>query len=334
MKLLRNPEVYSSVIIISIVSAAAVLGAYFAFNKAWIYVLCVCGVLLTIHFATVYRRYKRIAALSADIDRILHGEENIFLECFSEGELAVLQSEIYKMTVRLREQQQKLQNEKIYLADFLADISHQIRTPLTSINLIVTMLSQKDITPEKRVQLVQKLNGLLTRIDWLITALLKMSKIDAGTGVFKTERISLGKFIKQACMPVQIPIEIRGQQLDAEAQGEFTGDIEWSCEAVGNIVKNCMEHTPEGGVITIKAAENALYTEILISDSGKGIAPEDLPHIFERFYKGRASEDKGGFGIGLALARMIITSQNGTVKAYNSAAGGACFEIRFYKGIV
>ena len=151
------------------------------------------------------------------------------------------------------------------------------------------------------------------------------------------------QFLEQACMPLQIPIEIHSQTLDISADGEFTGDISWTGEAVGNIVKNCMEHTPDGGKISLNVKEiptrkisvngtdNAIFTEIVITDSGCGISEDDLPHIFERFYKGTVSDDNGGFGIGLALARMIVTGQNGTIKAENSPDGGARFILRFYK---
>ena len=134
-------------------------------------------------------------------------------------------------------------------------------------------------------------------------------------------------------MTLLIPVELRRQELRIHADGAFRGDLSWTCEAIGNIVKNCMEHTPEGGRIEIDAAENALYSEIIIKDNGTGISPEDLPHIFERFYKGKDSDGKS-FGIGLALSRMIITGQGGTVKAENRKPAGAMFTIRFYKGTV
>lgn len=271
--------------------------------------------------------------MASDINRILHGDVSVPLEQYSEGELAILQSEVYKMTVRLREQQQNLQDDKIYLADSLADISHQIRTPLTSINLLVNFLSEPNISDDRRLKLTHELYGLLSRIDWLITALLKISKLDAGTVQFKTEQISLEELIRKSTSPILVPMELREQILKVEANGEFCGDISWTCEAITNIVKNCMEHTPDGGSLSIIATENALYREIVITDNGCGISAKDLPHIFERFYKG-ANSDKNSFGIGLALARMIITVQNGTVKAENNVPNGAKFTIRFYKGTV
>lgn len=334
MKLMRNAEVYRSMLAFAAISAISAVAVFILDRRFLLLTICICAAFTLTHFITVFLRYRRISRLSADVDRILHGDSQISLDEYSEGELAVLQSEIYKMTVRLREQQHILQEDKVYLADSLADISHQIRTPLTSMNLLVAMLSEQEQSPEKRRELIRRINALLSRIDKLVTELLKMSRLDAGTVVFKKETIPLEELLAQSCMPVQVLTELREQTLEIKADGRFSGDVSWTSEAVGNIVKNCMEHTPNGGKITVHACENPLYTEIIIEDNGRGIAKEDLPHIFERFYKGSSSDENSGFGIGLALARMIITKQNGTVKAENTAPSGARFTIRFYKGTI
>lgn len=226
-----------------------------------------------------------------------------------------------------------MQDDKIYLADSIADISHQIKTPLTSANLLLTFLSDKNISEKRRGELVRELYDLLSRIEWLITALLKMSKLDAGTVQLKQEKISLSELLNKSVATLLVPIELGGQKLILNATGDFYGDVQWTAETISNIVKNCMEHTKSMGKIEITANETPLYSEIVIKDDGSGIAKEDLPHIFERFYKGKNSDDKS-FGIGLALARSIITSQNGTVKAENGKINGAVFTIKFYKGTV
>ena len=183
------------------------------------------------------------------------------------------------------------------------------------------------------MELSRELLSMLSRIDWLITTLLKISKLDAGTVQFAQQDIPLRSLIETAAEPLQIPIELRDQKLSIHAEGNFRGDPSWTEEAVSNIIKNCMEHTPCGGEITVDAVDNALYTQIVIGDTGPGIDKEDLPHIFERFSKGRNS-DSGSYGIGLALARMIVISQNGTLKAENNGNGGAKFTHRFFKSIV
>lgn len=333
MKLLRNPEVKGTLLLYGILAVAATIAAYYLDSQFGLFTFILCVTFILIYWGAAYRRYKHLSELAADVNRILHGDNHISFDKFSEGELGILQSEIYKMTVRLREQQQRLQDDKVYLADSIADISHQIRTPLTTINLLVSFLSESDISDERRLKLTHELYELLSRIDWLITTLLKISKLDAGTVQFKKENMSLESLINQAAAPLLIPMELRAQEFAVKTEGEFSGDISWTCEALGNIVKNCMEHTPDGGRIEIRAMENALYTEIIISDNGKGISKEDLPHVFERFYKGKNSDGKS-FGIGLALARMIVSAQNGTIKVENITPNGAKFTIRFYKGIV
>ncbi|MGO5115799.1 sensor histidine kinase [Candidatus Avoscillospira sp. LCP25S3_F1] len=333
MNLLRNLEICRFLAFHLVLMVLAAVAA-FVWNPAfgW-FTVVLCVLFSALHLLSTRSRYRRIAALSADLDRVLHGQDGVDLDRYEEGELAILQSEIRKMIIRLREQQQNLQQDKVYLADSIADISHQLRTPLTTINLLVSFLSEPDCSTERRLKLARELCGLLSRIDWLITALLKLSKLDAGTVRFRRETLPMAKLLHQAAEPLLVPMELRDQTVTVKADGTFEGDIAWTQEALANVLKNCMEHTPSGGVISVTATETALYREIRIADTGCGIDPVDLPHIFERFYKGKDADDKS-FGIGLALARRIITNQNGTIKAENRPEGGALFTIRFYQGTV
>ena len=333
-QLLRNKEVRISLWIflgITVVfsSAASLLDIRFGILS-----LLMGSCLTAVFLIHSRKRYERLSQLAGDIDRILHGmDASVPLSQYAEGELCILQNELYKMTVRLREQQSALTCEKNALSDSLADISHQIRTPLTTATLLVQSLRNPELDESLRLQRARELLSLLSRIDWLIVTLLKISKLDAGSIQFVPESISLQTLLKQAAEPLQIPIELHKQALHIEAAGSFRGDSQWTKEAISNIVKNCMEHTPQGGSISIIGKENALYTQILISDTGPGIPKEELPHIFERFYKGKES-GKDSFGIGLNLARMIVTRQNGTLKAENNPQGGALFTIRFMKSTI
>ena len=333
MKLLKNKDVLITLILQIVIGIVASVAGFIFNNVAGILAVSLSLVFIIVYYIATYKRYKQIANISKDIDKVLHGDNTISFDDYTEGELSVLHSEIQKMTVRLREQQQKLIDDKVYLADSIADISHQIRTPLTSINLIVQLMSQPDISEDKKRQHIFELKRLLARIDSLITALLKISKLDAKTVQFKPRNLSLEDLINKSCEPLLVPFELRGQELKISAEGGFYGDLDWTCEAIGNIVKNCMEHTPEGGTLEVIAVENPIFSEIVIKDSGTGIDKDDLPHIFERFYKGKNSGDNS-FGVGLALARMIITGQSGTIKAENQKDKGAKFTIRFYKGAV
>ncbi|NLO93032.1 MAG: HAMP domain-containing histidine kinase [Clostridiaceae bacterium] len=332
MSFFRNPEIKKSIIVyVVLVVLLSITGFVFSFDIG-ITVLFVSLFFMFVHFYATYKRYKRIAGLANEINRILHGKDILDLAEYSEGELSILHSELIKLTVQFREQAWALKQDKVYLADSLADISHQIRTPLTSINIITSLLSKPDLTDTRRNELFNELDILLGRIEWLITTLLKISKLDTGTIKLKKEKIMVCDLIKKAIEPIAISLELREQEIHTKILGDETlyGDFGWTVEAVENILKNCMENTQKGSIIRITALENVLYTEITITDNGPGIQKEDLPHLFERFYKGKNSSDQG-FGIGLALARTIIVSQSGTIKAENAPEGGARFTIRFYK---
>lgn len=333
MKLFRNPEIKNNLRWFTLISLIATIIAVKWQVYFGLFTLVLCVLFIAVYLLMANRRHKRISELSESIDKVLHGDNTINFDNCSEGELSILQSELYKMTVCLREQQQMLIADKMYLANSIADISHQIKTPLTSINILVSFLSESNITDERRLSLTTELYDLLTRIDWLIVTLLKISKLDAETIQFKKERISLDELVRKSIAPVLIPMELRGQELCINTKGDFCGDIAWTIEAIGNIVKNCMEHTPESGSISVDALETPLYVQIIISDNGDGIDKDDLPHIFDRFYKGKNSNERS-FGIGLALSRMIVTGQNGTIKAENKSPNGAVFTIRFYKATV
>jgi signal transduction histidine kinase len=335
MGFFRNPEIKLSLKIYFFLTLLATCVGLFLDVSCFILVLFICMIFTFTHLLFSYKRYKGIAKLGLEIDRVLHNKDSIELSEYSEGELAILQNQILKLTVKLREQAYALKQDKIYLADSIADISHQIRTPLTSINIILSILSQSRISEERRQEYIKELEKLILRIDWLISALLKIAKLDAGTARFQRETVNVSQLLKKATSTIAVQMELKNQQLQVRLNGDekYVGDIFWSAEAIENILKNCMEHTQNGGIISISASENVLYTEIIISDNGCGIAKKDLPNIFERFYKGNNST-YSSFGIGLALARMIIINQNGTIKAENAQNGGARFIIRFYKGTV
>lgn len=334
MGFFRNPEIRRELWLFVAVTAVSTAVGFLVFGAAGWLVLGAGLVLSLLHFAASAVRYRRIRELSHDIDAVLHGSEKVRFCDLREGELAILQSEIHKMTIRLRDAADNLEQDKTFLTDSIADISHQLRTPLTSINLIVTMLSADAVTDARRLELTRELKMLLGRIDWMVESLLKMSKIDAGTALFQAETVQVSELVRRAAEPLAVPLDVRGQRFVCEIGAEaFTGDLAWTTEAVGNILKNCMEHTPEGGTITVAARDTGIFTELTVRDTGSGIAPDDLPHLFERFYKGENASENS-FGIGLALARMIVTAQNGAIKAANAPNGGAMFTIRFYKGTI
>ncbi|MBR1780510.1 MAG: HAMP domain-containing histidine kinase [Oscillospiraceae bacterium] len=335
MKLLRNPELkWELAALIGLTAALALLGLLLVSPLCSLLILAAGGGFCGVHLWFARRRYRRMEELSQEISRVLHGQTSVLISESDEGELAVLRSELQKMTVRLREQSDLLQADKLRLTEAIEDIFHQLRTPLTTMNLVASLLREEELTYPRRAQLVRELRRQLERTDWLVETLLKLSKIDAGTARFRADRVSVRAAIDQAAEPLHIPLELRGQTLTIDAKEEcFTGDLSWTAEALSNLLKNCMEHTPAGGAISVTARETALFTEIAVEDNGPGFDREDLPHLFERFYKGKDAGE-GSIGIGLALSRSIVAAQNGTIRAANASGGGARFTVRFYKSVV
>lgn len=331
--MLRNNDTRTALVLGALITAVGTCFGFFHDHAAGIAVLCTGIALCIVFVAASCSRNKKIDRLSDRIDRILYDDSIVVMDSSEEGDLAVLESEIHKMTIRIREQAHALEKDKLFLGDAIADISHQIRTPLTSINLLVSLLHKEGISDAEKRKHLRGIESNMDRIEWLVSSLLKMSKIDSGTAGFKSEKVNLGKLVKKAADPLLISMELHEQVFDYTSSGResFTGDINWTQEAIGNILKNCMEHTPDGGHIEVTGSENVLYTELIIEDNGPGFSESDIPHLFERFYKGTNSSSKVSYGIGLALSRMIIVSQNGTIKAENRKSGGARFVIRFYK---
>ena len=301
------------------------------------------AVALAFFLAVSWSRHRQIRRLTAEIDEVLHGGRSVGFSSCREGDVAVLTNELGKMVARLARTSELLAREKTALADALADVSHQIRTPLTAVGLMLPGIEAAD-DPVRRKRAVCELEALLDRVAWLVTTLLKIAKADAGAMPLSVRPVSVAEVVRRAVAPLATAMDLRDVALvlDLDEDVIFDGDARWTAEAVENIVKNCMEHTPAGGEVRVRASADALATSIVVSDTGPGIAPEDLPHVFERFYRGRAEEAPesgdlrapGGFGVGLALAQALVSAQGGTLRASNGDAGGARFAVCFPKLVV
>src|SRR5688572_6170587 len=290
-------------------------------------------------FALLLAGYRRsisaqVAGLSAYLRQIEAGNYSLDVRDNGEGSFSLLKNDLYKVTVRLREQAELLQKDKTALSNLIADISHQIKTPLTSMGVLADLLAE-DPPEEDRRAFAERLRAQLGRIQWLVAALLKLARLDAGTASFKSEPVDVRRLIERALEPLQIPLEIKKQRLVIHGGkgASFTGDLNWSAEALTNVVKNCIEHTPEGGTIEISYGANALYAEIIVSDDGGGIASRDLPNIFNRFYRGEKTGENN-VGIGLALAKAILTAQGGDISVRSQPGVGTSFDIRVFRGAV
>lgn len=312
----------------------------------------VTGLIVTVIFIFLTnRRYRALTNMAANLDRVLAGERDIRLRDMSEGELAILSSEIDKVIARLNLTVDELQAEKLALSDALADISHQLKTPLTSIaistELIRDRLSARGDSEDlvERLRLIQTLQA---RVEDLVSALLKLARIDAGVIKLVCGDVDARELVRKSFEPLAIAFDIADVRFSADVQdgASYEGDLTWSVEALENILKNCMEHTPAGGCVSVRVTEDVLACRIRIEDTGPGIAESDLPHIFERFYRGSrdanaapSEVNPAGVGIGLALSKSLVTAQGGTLTAENlrdenGNVIGAAFNLVFFKTVV
>lgn len=265
---------------------------------------------------------RRIRKLTDYLEQINLGKAGVLMPS-GEDELSKLQDEIYKTVTMLYQTRDEALVTKKHYAENLFNIAHQIKTPITAISLAVQRQQDKEQSGQ--------INRQLSRLTHLEEALLLLSRMDAGTLIFKRERVDVFTLLMMAADNLQELFTKAQVEMVIPESGEMTicVDFDWTMEAVMNLLKNCMEHTPQGGEVYCQYEQNPLYTQILIWDTGEGFAREDLSHLFERFYRGQNAA-AGGIGIGLALAKEIIENQNGTIRAENRIEGGACFTIRFY----
>lgn len=287
--------------------------------------------LITISFYFFIKIYRDIKDMTDYVYHSSEGREYEMKNKNQEGQMGLLKTELMKMTTVLKEKVALLHSEKIFLNDTISDISHQLKTPMTSL-MLLTDLMYNDLDKEKKIEFLDRTNAQLSRMDWLIKSMLKLSKLEAKVIDFKTEKVNINELIRRSISPLSVPMELKNISLNINGNKEasYIGDIEWSSEALGNIIKNCIEHTKEGGNLDIIYEENPIYSEIVIKDNGEGIDKDDIPNIFKRFYKGKNSKSDS-VGIGLAMAKSIIESQNGDIYVKSEKNKGTEFHITFHK---
>lgn len=279
---------------------------------------------------------KRIEELSDYLEQVNMGKA-VVLSVSGEDLFSRLEDEIYKTVTFLYQTKDAAVQAKNDFAENLSNIAHQIKTPITAISLSLQTLSEMPMKKEYEKDRVEQIKKQLNRLIHLEESLLVLSRLDAGTLMFQKEDVDVFTLLVLAADNLQELFADSGTFIDIPESGEMavTADLNWTMEAVINVMKNCMEHNA-GGTVHCSYGQNPLYTEIFIWDEGDGFAKEDIPHLFQRFYRGKNADAGGnicgsGIGIGLALSKEIIEHQNGTIRAKNLPNGGACFEIRFYK---
>lgn len=307
-------------------------------NKLGIYkynsilVIIIVIILLFIFMEFMIKLYKDVTDMTNYVYYSSEHKDYNMRNKNQEGQIGLLKTELIKMTNILRENVELLKNEKIFLNNAMSDISHQLKTPMTSL-IILNDIMYDDIPKEVRVDFLDKTKSQLNRMEWLIKSMLKLSKIEAKVIDFKKEQINIKEIIHKSIEPSKMLMELKDIDLSISGADDamFIGDINWTVEAIVNIIKNCVEHTQNGGKLEISYAENPMYSEILIKDNGEGIEKEEIPKIFKRFYKGKNSSKEDSIGIGLAMAKSIINSQGGDIHVKSKKNEGTEFQITIHK---
>lgn len=292
--------------------------------------LCIAA-LLTLRYMERRQLRRKVAALTQYLCAVQDRLSLPPMETDEEGEWGILQSEIYKVVALLRQQYAEEKRQKQYLADMLSNISHQIKTPLTAIGLMTELLEQPSLTEEQRLDYAEKIDTQVTRTQMLIRHLLTLSQLEAGVLKMKREEISLLSVMEGVRESLSVLAELRNVEilLDIPADITLRGDRHWLSEAMTNIVKNGIEHNEQGGYVRIRAEQTPIFVRVTVEDNGSGIDEQDLPHIFERFYKAKNAPPQS-VGIGLALARQIIAGQGGKIDVQSRKQRGSVFTVTFY----
>ena len=269
---------------------------------------------------------SELEGLSADVKRLIAGED-IDVRDNREGLLPILKNDIHTLAAFKKEQVSVLQAEREVLKDTLADISHQLKTPLTSMMIMADLL--EEAPPPKQAEFLANIKISLQRTEWLVSVLLKLAKLDAGTVPFRKENISSSQLIEAALSPLKIQLEIKRQEIEIDGEELIACDKGWTAEALGNVIKNASEHSPAGSIINIQAGANPICKWIAVQDKGIGLEKSQIKKLFNRF---EASSNLKGHGIGLPLALTIMRSQAGDIIVEGGGKGvGATFTLKFYK---
>lgn len=293
--------------------------------------LIICLVYLTIIINNDKRKEKEINEVIKIIEEINNKNYSFKMKDINEEDLSLLKNEIYKTSIMLNEISEISKKDKKELEESLEDISHQLKTPLTSILIMIdTLLDDEDMDQNTREDFLRNMKREVMNINFLVKSILKLSRLDTNTVKFISKKESVKEIIKEAILNVSLLSDLKNVKIETNLSDSFiTCDYKWQIEALTNILKNSIEHSYENNKVLIESSENNAYVKIIIKDFGTGIAKEDINHIFERFYKGKDS-DYDSIGIGLALSKSIIEKQNGKISV-ESSDDGTTFTIKYFK---
>ena len=295
-------------------------------------------IILSLVILIIFMKYnhlkdEKLKEITRYIEEINNKNYKLDIDDNTEDELSILKNEVYKTTIMLKETAENSVQDKVNLKDSLSDISHQLKTPLTSITIMIdNILENPEMDKETRIEFVKDIKREIINVNFLVNSILKLSKLDANSVKFINKEISLQDIVKESIKNVSVVCDMKNVEIIQKVNKniKISCDFKWQVEAITNILKNCVEHSKDNSKIDISYEENKIYSKVEIKDYGVGIEEEDLPHIFERFYKGKNSSSES-VGIGLALAKSIIESNNGYVSVESEVNKGTIFTIKYFK---
>ena len=303
----------------------------------WLFA-CGAGVFLCCGAVSVFIARKRGRALNdltAYLKQIGKGQDTLRIDENDEGELSKLKNEIYKLTVLLRETAAANSRKSDALARSIADISHQIRTPLTSAGILLdNVAGTPEMDPATRADFINEARGRLRLISELCVTLLQLSKFDAGAIRLHPAQITPRQLLNAAVENLSVLLDLKNitPEMTGDLDIPFTADLHWQTEAFTNILKNAVEHSPENSVVRMSAENSGLFLSIRVADAGEGIDSADLPHIFERFYKAK-NAGPDSFGVGLNLAKTVIEADGGSIKVSSESDKGTAFTVAYRRSV-
>lgn len=277
--------------------------------------------------------YKKIDRYSNDVNKIMSGEISTRLNDMEEGSLSKLAASINMMTSSLHAHIQKERRDRVFLKDILTNISHQLKTPLSALSMYTEIMKDECTDNEVISNFLRKSENELDRMQTLITNLLKLAKLDAGIIELNKKNYIINDIITQAAESFQTRLCIEQKSFDvmADCSVSYTCDREWMLEAVSNLIKNAVEHTSKGNHIGIHIEETPLMVKISVMDNGEGIHPDDINHVFKRFYRSKFSQNKQGTGIGLTLAKTVVEMHGGFISVESAIKKGTEFTVHLPK---
>lgn len=336
MKILTNKKiktVFRSIIICILIFILVSL-FFMNFENAALYIficsICMALVILIILFVYFNEQNRIIENASAQITEYISGSQSARIDCDYEGELYILFHKVNSLVSILNAHIENELKAKEFLKNVISDISHQLKTPLTALNIYNGILRDESEEPTIR-EFVGLSERELDRIGTLVQNILKISKFDAGTIIIDKQWENVSDMMKSVIKRFSFRAEQEGKKISLTGDDSITllCDRSWLTEAIGNIVKNALDHTKKGDCISIEQKYFAAVIQIVIKDNGSGIHPQDLHHIFKRFYRSRFSKDIQGSGLGLPLAKSIIEAHNGTIQVDSQQGRGTVFSINF-----